>query len=91
MKVIRSGIGLAPSQLVGDSADGDEVARAKQDDRLLLADPGAASRLLEDLADGAGARPFEQAGHQTAAVAATKRSSGTSSSSPTSRASSRKV
>ena len=86
-------IGAAGPQLVGGAADRDEVARLEQGERLVVADPLAVQRLLQDLGRSGlhGRRCTPHHGHQTAAFAVTNRSSGTSSSSPTSRASSRKV
>ena len=74
------GIVLPVAHLVRDAADGDEIARAEQRDGLLVGDALAFDGLLEDLV------------HATAApVVCTKRSSGTTSSSPASRAISRNV
>ena len=89
MNVMRSGIGAAGAELVRGAADRDEVARLEQGERLGVGDPLAASALLEDPSVDAAARV--DGGHQTVASAPTKRSSGTSSSSPTSWASSRNV
>ena len=44
------GIGEPVAELVRDATDRDEVARAKQRDRVLVRDPLAVERLLEDLA-----------------------------------------
>ena len=52
MNVIRSGSVLAGAHLVRDAADRDEVARAKQRDRLFVGDPLAVERLLEDRVRG---------------------------------------
>ena len=78
-------VGLAAAQLVRDAADRDEVARVEERDRLVVGDALAGERLVEDLGDG---RPRVM---PRPAPAATKRSSGTWSSSPTSRAISRNV
>ena len=43
-------VGQAVADLVRDAADRDEVARAEQRDRVLVRDPLAVERLLEDLA-----------------------------------------
>ena len=83
-----AGIVLPVADLVCRTADGDEVARAKQRDRVLVGEALAVEHLLEDrrrarLGDGA---------HATAApVVETKRSSGTVSSNSWSRAISRNV
>src|SRR5579862_7618815 len=74
------GIVLPVADLVRDTADGYEIARAQKRDRLGVGDALAVERLLEDRV------------HATAApVVWTKRSSGTASSSPASRAISRNV
>src|SRR5579864_1415213 len=74
------GIVLAVAHLVRDATDGHEVARAEQRERLVVGDALAFECLLECLV------------HATAApVVCTKRSSGTTSSSPASRAISRNV
>ena len=79
-------IGAARPELVRGAADGDQVARLEQLDRLGVVDP-----LAVEL-PSPGSRRRCSSGHATSlASAVTKRSSGTSSSSPTSRASSRKV
>ena len=56
MNVIRSGSSCGGRELVGDPADRDELARAQQRDRLLVADPLAVERLREDVGDRAGRR-----------------------------------
>ena len=77
------------AQLVRGAADGDEVARAEELDGVLVGEPLAAEHALEDLARRVGALGDA---HATAApVVWTKRSSGTVSSRPASRASSRNV
>ena len=50
MNVIRVGIGAARAQLVGDAADGEQVARLEQRERLGVVDPLAGERLVEDRA-----------------------------------------
>src|SRR4029077_8975333 len=87
------GIRLAVADLVRGTTDGDEVAGLEQGQRLGVGNPLALECPLEDLRNG----PLRdlvalshQAGHATPA-SRTKRSSGTSSSSPVSCASSRKV
>ena len=57
MNVTRAGSVLPAAQLVRDAADRDEVARAQQRDGVLVGDPLAVERLLEDVADGGAARP----------------------------------
>src|SRR5262245_27608431 len=87
-------VGAPRPQRVGRAPDRDELARLEQRKRLAGVDPLAVERLFEDLGDRrCPARPVQlaDAAGQTAAPAATKRSSGTSSSSPTSWASSRNV
>ena len=83
------GIGLAPPQLVGRAAHCHELARAQQRHRLLLGDALAIERLLQHGAH----RCRLDRGHASASTGSfwTKRSSGTCSSAPTSRAISRKV
>ena len=44
-------VGPARPALVGDPADRDELARAQQRQRVLIGDPLAGARLLEDLTD----------------------------------------
>src|SRR5581483_7794013 len=74
------GVVLAIAHLVRDATDRDEVARPKQREGLVVVDALAVEGLLEDLV------------HATAApVVCMKRSSGTTSSSPASRAISRNV
>src|SRR5215831_7202191 len=77
------------ADLVRRASDGDEVTRAEELDRVLVRDPFARGRPCEDLGDGSALGDA----HATAAPAVvwTKRSSGTVSSSPASRASSRNV
>src|SRR5205085_1824052 len=76
------------ADLVGRAADGDEVARPEQLARVFVRDALARDRALEDLADAC----LLDHAHATAAPAVwTKRSSGTVSSRPASRASSRNV
>ena len=77
------------ADLVRSAADGDEVTRAEELGGVLVRDPFARGRLLEDLGDGSALGDA----HATAAPAFvwTKRSSGTLSSRPASRASSRNV
>jgi len=70
----------ALADLLRGAADGDQVARAKERDGVVLGDPLALERPVEDLGDHAGT-----------GSSWTKRSSGTWSSSPASRASSRNV
>src|SRR5262249_11669603 len=67
------------ADLVRRPPDGDQVTRAEKLDRILVRDPLAGGGLREDLGDA----------HATAApaVVCTKRSSGTASSKPASRAS----
>ncbi len=74
-------VGLTAAELVRRAADGDEVAGAEQRDRVGLGDPLAVERLLQHGRGHTGAT----------SVVETKRISGTSASSPTSRASSRNV
>src|SRR4051812_24395154 len=76
-----SGVGLPVAKLVGGAPDRDEVTRLEQRRRVLVRDPIAVEPLPQD-----GVR----LAHPPTA-SRTKRSSGTSSSSPLSRASSRKV
>src|SRR5580765_178993 len=87
------GIRLAVADLVRDTTDGNEVAGLEQGQRFGVGKPLAVERPLEDVRNGAlrelGALSRE-AGHATTA-SRTKRSSGTSPSSPVSCASSRKV
>ncbi len=89
MNVTRAGSWSRLRISFGGAADGDEVARTKQLDRVLVRDPLAGDRALEDLGDCAALGDA----HATAAPADvwTKRSSGTVSSRPASRASSRNV
>ena len=87
------GIRLAVADLVRGTTDGDEVAGLEQGQRFGVGDPLALERPFEDVRNG----PLRDlvarsryAGHATTA-SRTKRSSGTSPSSPVSCASSRKV
>ena len=84
------GIGLAAAQLVGDAADRDELARAKQRDGLVVA---RSARRRAPCARTSSTVRVSTRGHASHRLAprVTKRSSGTCSSSPTSRAISRKV
>ena len=50
MNVIAVGIGAAAAQLVRGAADGDEVARLEQRERVGVGDPLAVERLVEDRA-----------------------------------------
>ena len=77
------------ADLVRGAADGHEIAGAQKLDGVLVGDPLAGGRALENLGDGGALADA----HATAAPAVvwTKRSSGTVSSRPASRASSRKV
>ena len=76
------------ADLVRDASDGDEVARAQKRDRVVVRDPLTVERLLE----GRGVARLYGGGCAHAATSSrTKRSSGTWSSSPTSRAISRNV
>ena len=75
------GLGLAGAQLVGGAADLDEVARAQELDRLVVGDPLAGERSVEDFGDA----------HAGTGSVTTNLSSGTRSSWPASRASSKKV
>src|SRR5262249_27205648 len=77
------------AHVVCGATDGDEVARAQQLTGVLIREPLAARDPLEDLADR---RTRDHHAHATAApVVWTKRNSGTVSSRPASRASSRNV
>src|SRR5215218_9009638 len=71
-------VGLAVADLVRDAADRDEVAAPEELDSVLVADALAGERF------------FQRSGHATF-TPFTKRNSGTSSRSPSSRASSRNV
>src|SRR5262249_27066521 len=71
----------AGAGLVRRAAGGEEVTGLEQRDGIGVGDPLACERPVEDLGRG----------HEIVAPAVTKRSLGTSSSSPTSRASSRNV
>ena len=74
--------------LVGDAADLDEVARTQERDGVVVRDPLASERLVEDVVD----RGSRLGGDRHAGTSSrTNRSSGTWSSAPTSRAISRKV
>src|SRR5215218_3030544 len=75
-----AGVGLPVADLVRRPADGDQVARLEQRQGVVVVDALAFARLLEDRGDA----------HATTA-SRTNLSSGTSSTSPASRASSRNV
>ena len=90
MNVTRDGSVMRLRISFGDPADRDEVARAQQRDRVVVGDPLAVERLLEDVVDG-GATRLGACAVTPATSSRTKRSSGTWSSSPTSRAISRNV
>src|SRR5918994_608752 len=75
-----AGIDLAVAKLVRRPANGDEVAAAQEGERVVVRDPLPGERLVEDL----GGR------HARTGSVTRKRSSGTRSSSPASRASSKK-
>ena len=88
-------VGLAVPHLVRDAPDGDEVARAQERDRVVVADALAVERPLEDRGDGrlqpvTGIAATVRSSQATPGSRA-KRSSGTWWSSPTSRAISRNV
>ena len=86
------GVGLAVPDLVRSATDRDEVARLEQRERFGVGDPLACERLLQDRPDVSKGLSLGHVrnGHATTA-SRTKRSSGTSSSSPASCASSRNV
>ncbi len=86
-------VGAAPAQLVRGATDRDQVARLEQREGVGVGDALAVERLLQDGARrwSCGRRHQTGASISPGASAVTKRSSGTWSSSPTSRASSRNV